>query len=246
MRPVLFHLRGVPIHSYPAMLYLGMVAGVEAGDIAAHAAGMDPLRVLLALVLLLGPALVGARLLFVAYHWRIYREHPHRIWNTKDSGAAQYGGILLALPLSVPLVRLLHLPWGKFWDVAVFTAVVGVFFGRFGCLLNGCCAGRRSSSPFALYLPDAHGVRARRLPTQLLEAGWAAAMVITAVLIRSRMPFPGALFWMIAAGYAAGRFVLLFMREAEPSARTFTIQHGVSAGLILLSLAMLGYRWPNA
>jgi prolipoprotein diacylglyceryltransferase len=71
-------------------------------------------------------------------------------------------------------------------------------------------------------------------------------MVITAVLIRSRMPFPGALFWMIAAGYAAGRFVLLFMREAEPSARTFTIQHGVSAGLILLSLAMLGYRWPNA
>jgi hypothetical protein len=46
MRPVLFHLRGVPIHSYPAMLYLGMVAGVEAGDIAAHAAGMDSLRAL--------------------------------------------------------------------------------------------------------------------------------------------------------------------------------------------------------
>jgi phosphatidylglycerol---prolipoprotein diacylglyceryl transferase len=246
MRPVLFHLRGVPIHSYPAMLYLGMVAGVEAGDIAAHAAGMDSLRVLVALVLLLGPALVGARLLFVAYHWRIYRVTPHRIWNTKDSGAAQYGGILLALPLSVPLVQVLHLSWGRFWDVAVFTAVVGVIFGRFGCLLNGCCAGRRSSSPFALYLPNDRGVRAWRLPTQLLEAGWAAVMVITAVLIRSKMPFPGALFWVIAAGYAAGRFVLLSLREAEPGAGKFTIQHGVSAGLVLLSLAMLAYRWPNA
>jgi phosphatidylglycerol---prolipoprotein diacylglyceryl transferase len=246
MRPVLFHLRGVPIHSYLAMLYLGMVAGVEVGDIAAHAAGMDSLRVLLALVLLLGPALVGARLLFVAYHWRIYRENPHRIWNTKEPGAAQYGGILLALPLSVPLVQVLHLSWGGFWDVAVFTAIVGVIFGRFGCFLNGCCAGRRSNSLLALYLPDAHGVRARRLPTQLLEAGWAAAMLITAVLIRSKMPFQGALFWVIAAGYAAGRFVLLSMREPEPGARQFTIQHGVSASLILWSLAMLAYRWPNS
>jgi phosphatidylglycerol:prolipoprotein diacylglycerol transferase len=246
MRPVLFHLRGVPIHSYPAMLYLGMVAGVEAGDIAAHAAGMDSLRVLVALVLLLGPALVGARLLFVAYHWRIYREHPRRIWNTKDSGAAQFGGILLALPLSIPLVRMLHLSWGRFWDVAVFTAVVGVIFGRFGCLLHGCCAGRKSTSPFALYLPNARGVRAWRLPTQLLEAGWATVMVITAVLIRSKMPFPGALFWVIAAGYAAGRFVLLSFREAEPGTGRFTIQHGVSAGLVVLSLAMLEYRWPNA
>src|ERR1700721_131840 len=92
MRPVLFHLRGVPIHSYLAMLYLGMVAGVEVGDIAAHAAGMDSLRVLSALVLLLGPALVGARLLFVAYHWRIYRENPHRIWNTKEAGPPHLGG----------------------------------------------------------------------------------------------------------------------------------------------------------
>jgi phosphatidylglycerol---prolipoprotein diacylglyceryl transferase len=246
MRPVLFHLRGVPVQSYPAMLYLGMVAGVEVGDIAAHAAGMDSPRVLLALVLLLGPALVGARLLFVAYHWRIYLKHPQRIWNTKEPGAAQYGGILVALPLSVPLVQVLHLSWGGFWDIAVFTAVVGVIFGRFGCWLNGCCAGRRSSSLFALYLPNAHGVRARRLPTQFLEAGWAAAMLITAVLIRSKMPFQGALFWVITAAYAAGRFVLLFLREPEPGARKFTIQHGVSAGLILLSLAMLAYRWPNS
>ncbi len=246
MRPVLFHVRGVPIHSYLAMLYLGMVAGVEAGDIAAHAAGMDSFRVLLALLLLLGPALIGARLLYVACHWRIYRESPHRIWNMKEAGAAQYGGILLALPLSVPLVQVLHLSWGGFWDVAVFTAVVGVIFGRFGCLLNGCCAGRRSNSFLALYLPNAHGVRARRLPTQFLEAGWAAAMLITAMLIRSKMPFQGALFWVIAAPYAAGRLVLLSMREPEPGARKFTIQHGVSAGLILLSLAMLVYRWPKS
>src|SRR5262249_15504183 len=241
--PVLFHWRGVAIHSYPAMLYLGLVVGLEAGNIASHLAGMDAFRVLIATFLLLTPALVGARLFYVAMHWQIYRQNPRRIWNRNEGGAAQYGGLALALPLSIPVTAGLHLPWGAFWDVTAFTILVGMMIVRIGCLLNGCCAGRPSSSWIAVNLPNLRGVWARRLPTQCLEAGWAAVLLVLAVGLRGKLPFPGALFWVVAAGYGGGRLVLESTREQVSGAGRFTIHHGVSATLILLSLAALASGW---
>ena len=65
MRPILFTWRGLTIHSYPAMLYIGLVLGVTAGNGVAHANGIDALRVYIATLILVVPALAGARLLYV-------------------------------------------------------------------------------------------------------------------------------------------------------------------------------------
>ena len=80
MRPILFRLRGVPIYSYPAMLYFGLVAGVIAGNRFAHAIGIDAFRVFVATFALIVPTLFGARLLFVATRWSRYRHDLRRIW----------------------------------------------------------------------------------------------------------------------------------------------------------------------
>jgi hypothetical protein len=80
MRRVLFSWSGFNIYSYPAMLYLGMVAGVFAGAHAAHLSGMNPNKFAAASVLLIVPALVGSRLFFVFTHWDLYRGHLSRIW----------------------------------------------------------------------------------------------------------------------------------------------------------------------
>jgi prolipoprotein diacylglyceryltransferase len=245
MRPVLFQWRGVKVRSYAAMLYLGLVTGVLAGNAAAHSAGIDAFRVVVATMVLLVPALVGARLFYVATHWQLYRGNPRRIWDRSEGGAAQYGGIAVALPLSAPLVHALHLSWGEFWDAAVFTILAGMILVRIGCLLNGCCAGRLSESWLGVSLPDVRGVWARRIPTQLLEAGWAAVLLVFAIPFRERLPFPGALFWIVAAGYGAGRLVLESTREAGPADRRFTVHHAISAALILLSLAVLASHWPK-
>jgi prolipoprotein diacylglyceryltransferase len=246
MRPVLFRWRGVVIHSYLAMLYLGLVTGILAGNAAAHAAGIDAFRVLVATLILLVPALIGARLFYVASNWRFYRHRTERIWNRNEGGAAQYGGLALALPLSFPLLGILHLSWGRFWDVAVFTIMVGMIFGRIGCVLNGCCAGRASRSWLAVSLPNLEGVWVRRLPTQCLEAGWAAVLLMVAIEVRSRLRTPGALFWIVAAGYATGRVVLESTREPQSGAGRFTIHHGVSIAVILLSAVALGFSWPKS
>src|SRR5271170_7708454 len=108
MRRVLFRWRGLTVWSYPAMLYLGLTCGVVASDIAAHAAGLDPLRVYIATIVLIIPALIGARLLFVASEWNYYRRNPRRIWDRTQGGFMMYGAVPIMLVCSVPLLRALH------------------------------------------------------------------------------------------------------------------------------------------
>ena len=168
MRPILFRWRGRSVHSYHVLLYLGMVSAVVAGNHVARRAGLNPDGVTLAMLLLTIPALVGARLLFVSTHWESYRRERRRIWRRSDGGLSVYGG-LLAVLVSAPIVSSLNVPFAAFWDVAVFSILIGMVLGRFGCLLNGCCAGKPCERPGALRLPGEDGVWRRRIPTQILE-----------------------------------------------------------------------------
>lgn len=245
MRPVLFRRWGLTIASYPALLYAGLVAGVVAGNAAAHSAGVDALRVFVATFTLIVPSLIGARLFYVVTHLRFYRQDPRRIWRRREGGLSLYGGLVCALFCSVPVLAALRLSRGVFWDVAVFTLLVGMVFARIGCWLNGCCAGRLSGSWLAPFLPNPEGVWGNRLPTQCLELGWAVVLLILAIAIWPRLPFPGALFWIVAGGYAAGRLFLESTREPLPGASRFTINHGISIVIILLSVATLTARWPE-
>jgi phosphatidylglycerol:prolipoprotein diacylglycerol transferase len=188
----LFECHGIKVYSYPAFLYLGLVLGILAGNHAANVSGLDSARVFVATLLLRVPTLVGARLLFIATHWKIYRREPERIWRRSEGGAAMGGGVPFMVVLSVPLLAALELPFGAFWDVALVTILVGMIFTRIGCLLNGCCSGRPSEGPWAINLPDHRGVRCGRVPTQLLEAGWAVVLLFAATATWRLMPFPGA------------------------------------------------------
>lgn len=242
MRRVLFYVRGIPIYSYPAMLYVGLVAGVVAGNIAAHVAGLDSLRVFIATILLIIPSLIGARLLFVASHWGFYRQNRSRIWDRSEGGMAQYGGLILGVPLSIPLLNALDLPFGAFWDIGSFTMLVGMIFTRIGCLLNGCCSGRPSKRWGSIYLPNYMGVWERRIPTQLLEAGLATLLLVASVRIWQHLPFAGGLFLFVISGYACGRLLLESARDLPPAGRRFTLHHAISVLLIVLSLAALTGR----
>jgi phosphatidylglycerol---prolipoprotein diacylglyceryl transferase len=245
MRPVLFRWGNLTIWSYPAMLYLGLVLGVLAGNIAAHLAGINAFRVYVATLILIVPALAGARLLYVAIHWNDYRHQPRRIWNRREGGYVMYGGLPLMLVCSIPLLHALQLNFGQFWDVATFTIFAGMIFTRVGCLLHGCCGGRASHSWFGVCLPDSHGIWKKRIPTQALEAMCAAVLFISAAFVWHRMPFPGALFLFVTLGYSSARFMMEFAREREPESGVFRIAHGISALAFLSSLITLTLYWQS-
>jgi phosphatidylglycerol:prolipoprotein diacylglycerol transferase len=225
------------------MLYVGLVFGVVAGNVAAHAAGLNALRVYIATIVLIVPALVGARLLFVLSEWTFYRRNPHRIWNRGEGGFMMYGAVPVMLLCSVPLLHVLHINFGAFWDVSIFTILVGMIFTRVGCLLNGCCGGRVTRGWFGIHLPNAHGVWQRRIPTQALEALCAVVLLGVAIAMWQHTPFPGALFLLIMLSYASARLVLELVRERVSAGRQFRIAYALSVIFVLGSISALAFNW---
>lgn len=237
MRPVLFTFRGRPVWSYPALLYVGLVFGLVVGNVAANLRGLDGVRVYLATLLLLVPALAGARLAYVVGHWGLFREDLRSIWRHSVGGQAMYGG-LLAVPISLPLLDALAVPFWAFWDVATFTMLTGMVFTRVGCLLNGCCVGRPTEGRFGLVLRDRAGVARRRVPSQLLEAGMGAVVLAGVSAIPTQAP-PGTVFLAALVGYGLGRVLLQNIREEEHRVARFRSQRVASLVLAGIAVALL-------
>ncbi len=245
MRRVLFSWRSHKIYSYPFFLYLGIMCGLAAGIYAGALHGTDPSHLCLATLILLVPALVGSRLLFVLEHLALFLRSPHRVWARNEGGASLYGGLILAVALSLLLLPLLHLPFGQFWDAASITMLVGMVFTKIGCLLNGCCVGRETTSRFSQRLPDVHGVWLRRLPSQLLESGVALAVLLLAAVLWSRLPFHGAFFLITVGFYAIARWPLEGTREQVDQVGGVSINRVISGALALGSLAFFVALLPS-
>lgn len=244
MHRILFQWRGFTVFSYPAMLYFGLVAGVVAGNWGAHVVGTDAERVFIATLILIAPSIAGARLLYVAAHWEKYRDHHERIWDRSEGGMAMYGGMPVMLLLSIPVLALVGVPFAQFWDIASLTIMTGLMFTKVGCLLNGCCSGRPSESRIAVLLPGMRGEWRRRIPVQLLEAGWAAVVAMIASTLLGRLPFDGAVFLAVAAVYGVGRILLESLREHEPGSN-LALGHIVSFATVLTAVALLLFNWPR-
>jgi prolipoprotein diacylglyceryltransferase len=215
------------------MLYLGCVAGVYVGAAVAGESGLDESLFALITIGLLLPAMVGARAWFVVRHIDTYRREPRRIAARGEGGAALFGGLAVGVVVSVPVLRLGSLPFWTFWDAAIVTMLVGLIVTRFGCLLNGCCAGRPTDGRLGLRLPNVAGRWQRRYPTQLFEAAFGGLVLAGALTLRHVLPFDGALFLSVVALYCGARLVLEPMREdvgaahAEPNQAS---EHGKHAG----------------
>jgi prolipoprotein diacylglyceryl transferase len=231
----------VPV--YGVMLYAGCLAGVLAGAAWAQATALNPRSFALVTILLLVPAFAGARLWFVAQHFELFRADPRRAWRRGEGGSSLYGGLVLAVVCSLPVLAAAGLSFGRFWDAAAITMLVGLILTRFGCLLNGCCAGRPTAGPLGMCLPDVEGRRRRRYPTQLLEAGWAALILAGCLALGPEAFEPGALFAGVVAAYAAGRLVLEPTRESARPERERRVNMAFSALLLVGVVFGLAGGW---
>jgi phosphatidylglycerol---prolipoprotein diacylglyceryl transferase len=97
-------------------------------------------------------------------------------------------------------------PTGDLFAVAM---MAGEAVGRFGCYFGGCCYGKPTALPWAVYQHDAW-----RHPTQVYLA-LASSSVLALLLYREfRRPLPeNGLFYLQGALYCAARFAVEFWRD---------------------------------
>jgi phosphatidylglycerol:prolipoprotein diacylglycerol transferase len=154
---------GLPIRGYGVMILTAMVAGTGLVAWRAWRVGIDPdLAVSLCMWIAI-PGAIGARAFYVAEYWSVdywpvYQQSGLRafLWALVDlsrGGLVIYGALAGALTGMLLFVRNYRVSFLAVVDLVAPALMLGLAFGRIGCLLNGCCFGGACERPWAVTFP---------------------------------------------------------------------------------------------
>ena len=150
---------GLPIRGYGVMLLLGIIAAVGLGIHRIRLAGIHPDLGLSLAIWLVVFGVIGARLFYVIEYWderfagKTVRDTLMEVVNVPEGGLVIYGGFIGAAAGFTLFVRKHGLPLLAMADLVAPSLMVGLAFGRVGCLMNGCCYGGQTERPWAVTFP---------------------------------------------------------------------------------------------
>jgi phosphatidylglycerol:prolipoprotein diacylglycerol transferase len=253
VKPLLFSFGPFHLYGYGAMIVLGGVFSFWLLRVRMAKLGLKSADDFWILVnVILGAGFGGGRLLYLFEYTVPFSKEFWRTLVSPSSGFSVLGGFI-----SVPIALWLFARWKKIsflrlFDTVCVMAPLGHMFGRFGCLLAGCCHGRPTDEPWGIVFRDpASQVPSVWLgvplhPTQLYEAFCNAviAVCLYQLLKRTENGRPG----LVAAAYFAAYGIVRFFEEyyrgdtVPLHALGLTAGQGLGIVLVAFSFALLAWR----
>jgi len=247
MSPILFRLGSFPIYAYGFFLALAFITGLILAVLRARKEGVLFEHVVNLFFYTVLSAILGARILFVLVNFSLYRQNPLQIVRIWEGGLVFYGGLILAVGVSVWYMRWHRLPLWKLADLFSPSIALGLFFGRLGCFFAGCCYGKGTSLPWGVVFTDPNSLAPLNVslhPVQLYEAGTNLALFFFLKWRERKKGFDGQIFWLLILLYALTRFFVELVRD-DPRGSLFhgllSTSQGIGILLGILSLFMLFY-----
>ncbi len=238
VRPILFHIGSYPIYSYGVMLFLAFMVGIFVARRELDRKGLDGSAIYIIGAVAAIAGIIGARIFYIGGHWDQFSHSWGTMFDFNMRGLVYYGGLFLAIPCCILLVKRLKLPLGPVADSVGLVLPLSIAIARVGCFLNGCCAGKPSGLPWAVTFT---GTTTAVHPTQLYELILDLFAFSVLFLIRKRLHRDWGLFLLSLAAYGIIRFIIEFFRfHSNAAAGTFF--QVVSLGLTALSLGIFFYR----
>lgn len=249
MFPILSRLGHLTIYSYGFFVILGFAIGTLLAIWRAKKEGISVSfeRLVDLFFYSVLSAIGGARLLYVLLNFESYRKNPLKIFNLSEGGLVFYGGLLLAIGISIFYMKRHRMPVWRLADLVSPSIALGIFFGRIGCFSAGCCYGRETSLPWAVVFKDPNSLGPLNVPihpVQLYEAGIGLGLFAFLIWWGKRKRFEGETFWLLILFYSIGRFFIEMVR-GDP--RGFFVEPFLSTSqaigilLVIFSLFMLFY-----
>jgi phosphatidylglycerol---prolipoprotein diacylglyceryl transferase len=205
VHPVAFTLGGFTVYWYGVLAALGFLTAFWTSSRRAPREGFSPELIVDLAPWLIGGAIVGARLFYVVSHWQEeFAGQPFwEIFALRRSGLVWYGGLIGASLATILYARRKQVSLWKLADVMAPSIALGHAFGRFGCLMTGCCYGRPTSLPWAIRFPKDHwtlGIPVH--PTEIYEALLNLALYGGLMWLYRRKKFDGQIFGIYLVCYA--------------------------------------------
>ncbi|MDD5705937.1 MAG: prolipoprotein diacylglyceryl transferase [Kiritimatiellae bacterium] len=259
MFPELLKIGPFTLHTFGVMMALGFLAALMVmRRLSRGTARTDEELSRLLVGLMLG-GVVGARLAYVAEHWRSeFAGNWGAILRIDQGGLMFYGGVLGAVVAILLYARRRRENPLAVTDLAAAALPLGHAFGRLGCFLNGCCYGRVSNGALAVRFPEASIAWQEQvlrgniaptahhslplLPTQLAEMAANLLLFVALYRLARRRPRTGAVTAAYLLLYPVVRFVMETMRgDQRQSVGPLSIGQAVSVGLFALGICLALY-----
>ncbi len=192
---------------------------------------------------LLAGTILGARGLYVVSYWReSFAGQPiMEIFKVWHGGLVYYGGLIGA-----SLACILY-AWGKriaLWklaDVLAPSVALGSFFGRWGCLMNGCCYGQPTNLPWGIEFPKGHSTWPNHVhPTEIYDSMLNLGLYLGLAWLFRRKKFDGQIFATYLICYAVVRSFVEFFRGDYPPQMHYLGGWATPGQLVGLGIAAAG------
>lgn len=252
----------VKIDSYSVLFISGFIAGGWVLSQRTKKLGIESADFLQFSAVITLSAIIGARLFYALFEFGIDNLPPPlaffhypSVFFYKEGGFVIYGGLIAGTLSGYIYAKRKKFPVGSIADAAISAVFLGIFFGRLGCLFNGCCFGERCSvsNPFTLpwnsFQPgtaayDFHYNLQHYsiINTQLISALAALFFfaLFTWLFYKKFASLKNILFPLGATGYALFRFLIeIYRADNPPIALGMSISQLISIIVLCTSLLII-------
>jgi len=189
--------------------------------------------------------LIGARLLYVWENFRIFANGQLlRMFALTEGGISQWGGLFGAMLGAFIWARRSKFSYWKMVDAGGPAAMIGLAIGRIGDVINGEHHGTPTTLPWGVEYVNPNTLGE---PGKIVHPEVAYEMVLCLAILAAILPFherlkkrlpDGALGLIYFGIYAAGRFLLSFMRT-DPSVFLGLRQAQIASALMVAAALIL-------
>lgn len=155
MHPELFEIPflHISVKSYGTLIVIGFLVALWLMRRMMKRVGQDPERVSAIAMYALLCGIIGARFFYVIHHHDRFAGRPMDVFAVWQGGLEFLGGVIAAVGFLWFYLWKYKLPKRLYLDILAVGLMVGLGFGRLGCLMNGCCFGQCSDVPWAVHFP---------------------------------------------------------------------------------------------
>lgn len=246
---------GVRVFGFGAMIVLAFISSTWLACWRARREKLDPDVIMDMSFWVVFFGMVGARLFYCVEYWGVEIKSLWDVLQYWKGGIVFYGGVIGSTLAFFIYRRLRPFPLRPYMDVLAPSIAIGIFFGRLGCFLNGCCYGDACQLPWAVSFPKpsppwlhhaALGMISRDdvwsfpvHPTQIYSA---IDGLVLLLLLSAYYPFRrrhGEVMALLAVTYPVSRFLIEYLRNDEGVFFAgLTISQNISVVLFLAGIAL--------
>ncbi|MDO4720767.1 MAG: prolipoprotein diacylglyceryl transferase [Peptostreptococcaceae bacterium] len=228
MNPVAFRILGIDVMWYGIIIASAMVAAVFLAGKNGKKVGIREDDVLDLSLWALPLAVVGARLYYVAFNFRLYQEDLLSIFNTRLGGMALHGGLIGGFLGGLLVAKRKGLNILKTADIIAPAVSLGQAIGRWGNFVNQEAHGGPTDLPWGILID---GVKVH--PTFLYESIWNLGVMSLLLFFLPKKKYDGQIVSFYLIAYSLGRFWI-------EGLRTDSLMLGSLRAAQLVSLLMIG------